>query len=313
MPSNEDRNDQPTRGSIQRQARRHRVLENAGKVLIAAGLLVLAFVAFEIFGTSYLQQRHQSALRSQIDPTHVASHIPADVASSEAPPVTVPTIAPPATGSPVAIILIPKIGLNQVVVEGTGTSQLELGPGHYAGTPLPGEQGNVAIAGHRTTWGRPFYDLNELADGDQILLSTSRGTFVYRVSSSQVVSPSDVSVLDPTSAPTLTLTTCSPRFSAAQRLVVTATLASTITSLALHLVGTGHASATVAHSTASGGGDTLGILGWGALCALLAAGAWISSKRIRKRWIAWVVVAPFFLVALFFFFDAISNSLPAGY
>ena len=99
------------------------------------------------------------------------------------------------------------------------------GPGHYTGTPLPGQVGNAAIAGHRTTYGHPFYNLDSVKVGDPIVLTTLQGIFVYDATKSVVVSPSDTTVLDNVIANQLTLTTCNPRFSASTRLVVQATLA----------------------------------------------------------------------------------------
>ena len=110
-------------------------------------------------------------------------------------------------------------------MEGVGEAQLEQGPGHYPGTSLPGEAGNVAIAGHRTTYAHPFYNLDALSPGDVIYILTAQGLFQYTVNGSQIVAPTNVSVLNTVPGKsTLTLTTCNPRYSAAQRLVVTANL-----------------------------------------------------------------------------------------
>ncbi len=92
-----------------------------------------------------------------------------------------PTIADPPVGSPVGTIQIPKINLAMTVVEGTDEAQLAMGPGHYPTTPLPGQAGNAAIAGHRTTYLHPFYSLDALAPGDLIYITTLQGTFLYRV------------------------------------------------------------------------------------------------------------------------------------
>jgi len=110
------------------------------------------------------------------------------------------------------------------VVEGTNTPDLRKGPGHYVGTPLPGQAGNAAIAGHRTTYGHPFYNLDSVKIGDPIVLTTLQGIFVYDATKSFVVSPSDSTVVDNVIANQLTLTTCNPRFSASTRLVVQAEL-----------------------------------------------------------------------------------------
>ena len=137
---------------------------------------------------------------------------------------TAPNVGDPPVGSAVGAIIIPKIGLSMIVVEGTGCAQLQAGPGHYPSTPLPGEAGNAAIAGHRTTYLHPFYNLNELVPGDPITIETVQGIFLYDVTSSMAVLPTDVAVVDATPTPTLTLTTCNPRYSASQRLVVHAAL-----------------------------------------------------------------------------------------
>ncbi|HEX2850805.1 MAG TPA: class E sortase [Acidimicrobiales bacterium] len=129
-------------------------------------------------------------------------------------------------GDALTRIQIPAIGVDTVVVEGTSASALRAGAGHYPGTPLPCEAGNVGIAGHRTTYGKPFNQLDRLKNGDVIILTTPIGTCTYEVSTEPfVVTPDDFSVVanDP-SVHMLTLTTCHPKGSAAKRLVVKATL-----------------------------------------------------------------------------------------
>ena len=112
-----------------------------------------------------------------------------------------------------------------MVVEGTTASALRAGAGHYPNTPLPCESGNVAIAGHRTTYGKPFHNLDLMRPGDDIILETPIGSCTYKVSKAPFpVSPDDGSVVAPTSQPSLTLTTCHPKGSAKQRLIVRAVL-----------------------------------------------------------------------------------------
>jgi len=128
------------------------------------------------------------------------------------------------TGDSLTRIKIPDIGVDVVVVEGTTPSALRAGAGHYATTALPCDIGNVSIAGHRTTFGKPFANLDRLKPGATIELETPVGGCVYQVSKDPfVVSPNDLSVLDASGDRTLTLTTCHPKGSAAQRLVVKAT------------------------------------------------------------------------------------------
>ena len=128
------------------------------------------------------------------------------------------------TGDSLTRIKIPALGLDAVVVEGITPSALRAGAGHYPQTPLPCEDGNVSIAGHRTTYGRPFADVDQLKAGDTIELTTPIGGCVYQVSRAPfVVAPSELSVIDPTPERSLTLTTCHPKGSAAQRLIIRAT------------------------------------------------------------------------------------------
>lgn len=127
------------------------------------------------------------------------------------------------TGDSLTRIRIPAIDVDAVVVEGTTPSALRAGAGHYPQTPLPCEDGNVSIAGHRTTYGKPFGNLDRLKPGDTIELSTPIGGCVYSISKAPYpVDPNDLSVLSATPDKTLTLTTCHPKGSAAQRLIVKA-------------------------------------------------------------------------------------------
>ena len=128
------------------------------------------------------------------------------------------------TGDALTRIKIPSIGVDVVVVEGTTQSALRAGAGHYPQTPLPCEAGNVGIAGHRTTYGKPFHNLDLLHPGDPIILETPVGKCTYKVVRTEIVLPTDTHVVDPTPVPMLTLTTCNPKGSAKQRLVVHAQL-----------------------------------------------------------------------------------------
>ncbi len=134
------------------------------------------------------------------------------------------------TGDSLTRIRIPSIDVNVVVVEGTTASALKAGAGHYPATALPCETGNVGIAGHRTTYGRPFHNLDRLKPGDEIILETPLGRCSYKVDRDPfVVAPTDLSVVDQTDTATLTLTTCEPKGSAARRLIVKATFQGAVT------------------------------------------------------------------------------------
>lgn len=126
-------------------------------------------------------------------------------------------------GDSLTRLKIPAIGVDVVVVEGTTQSALRAGAGHYPETPLPCAEGNVSIAGHRTTYGRPFNQLDELKPGDVIILETPVGDCTYEVSVDPfIVAPSATDVVANTADPRLTLTTCHPEGSARQRLIVQA-------------------------------------------------------------------------------------------
>lgn len=137
------------------------------------------------------------------------------------------------TGDALTRLKMPAIGIDVVVVEGTTASALRAGAGHYPSTPLPCEAGNVSIAGHRTTYGRPFHNVDRLGPGDVITLETPIGSCDYELREEPfVVQPEDVWVVDPTPEAVLTLTTCEPKGSAAKRLVVRADLVSVSASTA---------------------------------------------------------------------------------
>src|SRR5262245_26252901 len=170
----------------------------AGRILIALGVLLLGFVAYQLWGTAIQHDRAQADLEKEFSaqlgttvpgPTTATTVTVGPPSTETATPTTVPTTPPPTApprpvfteGDPVARLEIPRIGVNEIVVAGVGVDDLKKGPGHYPQTPLPGEPGNAAIAGHRTTYGAPFLDIDNLQPGDQIMATTYAGRFVYQV------------------------------------------------------------------------------------------------------------------------------------
>jgi sortase A len=126
----------------------------------------------------------------------------------------------PLKGDAIARIEIPAIGVDEYVVEGTDTGDLRKGPGHYPDTPLPGEPGTSAIAGHRTTYGAPFRNIDDLKPGQVIRVDMPDGTFIYRVEEVKIVDDQDLSVLEPVGHKRLMLSACHPLYSAAERVIV---------------------------------------------------------------------------------------------
>jgi sortase A len=112
------------------------------------------------------------------------------------------------------------------LLEGIRLSTLDTGPGHWPGTAMPGEIGNVVVAGHRTSHGAEFRNIDDLAVGDPVVFDTSTGSWTYRVTGTQIVYPDALWIVDPTDTPTATLFACHPPGSTRQRIVVTLELAS---------------------------------------------------------------------------------------
>jgi sortase A len=215
------------------------VVGGIGKVLIVTGVLMFAFVAYQLWGTGIEYAQAQNELDDQFEELlagTVATTAPpttAETATTVAGEPPAPTTTAPAAplptfeeGDALARIEMPTIGLDAKVVAGVNPEDLKKGPGHYPGTPMPGQFGNSAIAGHRTTYGQPFYRLDEVVPGDEIVITTVQGRFVYRATGSEVVEPgaSHVVATEDPEVATLTLTTCTPRYTANQRLVVYADL-----------------------------------------------------------------------------------------
>jgi len=301
-----------------------RLVAGVGRTLIAIGLLILLFVAYELWGTGFAEARSQRALRHQFQGAAPTSPAQRTEPTTVGPPTTLdPASAPPPVpdGDAVARMKIPRLKLDKIVVEGVALDDLKRGPGHYPGTPLPGQPGNAAIAGHRTTYGAPFFDLDSLKPDDEILVTTRQGSFEYRVRASRVVSPDEVQVLDASPDNRLTLTTCNPRFSASQRLVVVSQLIGTAAAspppsqqppAAVAPAGPAPAASRPRAGLSGASAARFPALGWGVAAGAVWLGAWVLG-RLWRRWPAYALGTPAFLVLLFLFFENFSRLLPANY
>ena len=205
------------------------LLRGVGQTLMTFGVVILLFCVYELWVTGLVTAREQERLSD-------------DLRASWAEPVERPQPGEPEPTVPVsldlgqgfAVLHVPALEDYDpwVVVEGTSVEALKNGPGHIPGTALPGELGNVVISGHRTTYGAPFERFDDLTPGSQVVLETRDGWFTYTVQDKSVVSPSAVEVTYPVpGAPDaeprerlLTLTTCHPKYSARQRLILRAEL-----------------------------------------------------------------------------------------
>jgi sortase A len=212
-----------------------RYVQILGWSLIWSGVFVFGYLGWQLFGTDLVnagvQTEAQSELDEAFDDVRVSPPGFEEVDSSEfleggAVPPAVPntvelhTEEAPDTGAAFAFLRIPKIGVDQVLFEGTDPTTLKSGPGHMEGTPLPGQVGNAVVSGHRTTYGRPFFDFDLLEIGDTLEVESVIGTHTYVVREIQIVPPTAIWVTDPRAGGWLTLTTCNPKFSARERLVV---------------------------------------------------------------------------------------------
>lgn len=400
-------------------------MAGTGRILITLGLLILAFVAYQLWGTGVLQARAQNELEGEFDDLQAAlESAPTTVTTAETTSPTSDPVAGTSTttapieeldptvdvpdnqgergavidlsglpqfnlGDPLGRITIERAGVDQFFVVGVGRDELKKGPGHYPGTPFPGSEGVAAIAGHRTTYGQPFYDLdavrvrddpdNDREDGrgDTIVTETLAGTHVYEVIAKRVVNPNETWVaapvdapIDPSSSQTvhnwsqsyaaqqqlwhprlepdelpqldpdgayLVLTTCNPRYSAAQRLVVFAELVvderddvQGDEAVVVALPGAEEGSESEvepvtfadlpefedAESFEEGlGGDRASLppaLGWGLVVAAVGLLWWWAFRHWRNpaTWFAGVLP---FVVVLFFCYVYVERLLPSGY
>ena len=266
----------------------------AGAVFVGLGAVVALFLAFQFFATQLVYDRSQSLLRQQLQSL---------VASKEA----TSTTWIPSDGQPIGVLMIPKIGLSTVVVQGSSAAMTEKGPGHLRGTALPGRFGNSVFLGRRSTYGAPFERLDELRPFDTIEVATGAGAFTYLVATVAVVRPGEADVVGPSDDSRLTLITSSPRYLTTGRLVVTAVLKTKPAEAP--------ATGTVMIVPTELGlqGDTGGVGGvllWGELAAVSLIGALWLKRRVSWR-VAWLLGTPLVIALLWAAFRAADRFFPA--
>ena len=209
-------------------ARSWRAVGVLGEILIAFGVLLLLFVAYQLWWTNVTATRAADSAASQLRDSW-AQPAPGDGRSPD------DQYQEPDLGQAFALMYIPRLSdkvWGTPVVEGVQAADLAQGIGHYPGTAMPGEVGNFAVAAHRATNGEPFRDVDRLRAGDRVYVETSAAWFVYELDRDELVAPDDVWVIGPVpgrkaATPTeslITLTTCHPRWGHAQRWVWWGTL-----------------------------------------------------------------------------------------
>ena len=308
-----------------------RLLGFVGRTLIVAGLFILGFVAYQLWGTSLEEGRNQGDLTTSLARSADGGEVDIDAATvdvdgltkalAKVDPATAPALPPPAEGEPVGVIEIPRIDLQRVIVDGVSKADLKKGPGHYPGTPLPGQAGNSGIAGHRTTYGAPFNRIDELLPGDKIAITTAQGRFEYTVipapgsdEAAYVVSPTDVSVLADKGDNRITLTACHPKYSAKQRIIVNAVLDTEPAATSPLSAATREAATKASSQFDEGlGGEQSALPTAVAFAAgALAVGllAWFLGSR-WKRWPVYLVATPLVLILVWCSYVYLDRYLPA--
>jgi sortase A len=305
-----------------------RGIAGVGRALITLGLLILLFVAYQLWGTGVFTARAQTELKqdfAELEERYGHTDDPVVTPTTSDPTSTttqtLPTEQPPipAEGEVAGLITIKAVGIEgKAFVEGTSRDDLKKGPGHYLGTPMPGHLGNAAIAGHRTTYGAPFNRLDELENGDKITVLTVQGAFTYEVFEQLTVKPTDTYVVDPPPSPLeawLTLTTCTPKGSASRRLVIHAKIVldeSDVPSVAPPTT-TRQPRDTALAEGLDGQRKSLGPTKlWAALVLLVGLAWWWAFRRWRHPLTFSMGVVPFVLV-LVPFYVYLERALPAGY
>lgn len=347
----------------------YKLLGHVGRVLMTAGVLLLAFVAYQLWGTRVYTDAAQARLEEHFradlqkaagglragrsgdrrEREGVEDGMSRGAGEVDDPRLTAPEGFPAGSvasliagvrgGDPLGRIDIPEIDSDWIFVEGVDLAWLRDGPGHFPGTSLPGQRGNAALAGHRTTYGAPFHRIDELKPGDLVRVTTLQGRFTYRVLPLSVVAertpplrdrvgpadadrgwfvvrPDEVWILDDYGDSRLTLMACHPKYSARQRIVVVAEL----TDEPAETVSTRVEADVTADVLLSGeldllAGDrtaTLPALAWGAAAGSVWLMAWAVARRLHK-WLTYAICFPAFAACTFVCFTYVERLLPAGY
>ncbi len=322
-------------------ARRRRI----GTWITGFGLLLCGFLAFSLLITDVIQDRAQTLLRpclkarmeaeATILGTSASGGATQEGSSLDAFGDTAPTggqtaaetadgerfdclqdtlagsVDEPKLGQPLALIKIPKLGVEQVVVEGTSQKQLADGPGHYRGSSLPGQLGNVVIAGRRATYGAPFERIGELNKGDVISVDTGLGRYDYRVAEVGLIKPGQNDVISEDGTNRLTLITANSPYKASGRLAVIARLPRSDGSTAAPLLN--RTNLELPNAELGLDRDTTAwapVVIWGQLLFL----AWFFRRRLASWWspaASWMVMVPISLALGLLWFESLSRLLPS--
>jgi sortase A len=255
------------------------------------GVVLVLFLAYEYAVSGVVERQQQVALLSQLRDRFATPGF-------DSPNQPIPS-------GPVALLEIPRLGLRQVVVEGSSPADLQRGPGHYPASALPGEYGNSVILGHRTVDGGPFSALDSLRPGDQLVAVTGQGRFAYRVTRVGRVDAGGSDVIGPVAGSRLTLLT-SQSASSSDRLAVVATLEGRPVAVPRR------APVTAAPDELGTSGDLLALfeaIGWAQILLLVVLLGVVVFRRWPAR-AAYLVAVPPVLVLLLLIFQNLDRALP---
>jgi sortase A len=272
------------------------IMRLTGLALVGVGVLIVLFLVYLFAFTPLTASRNQQRLTESLvgQPKTVYSLVAGRV---------------PAEGDAVAVLDIPSLHLQQVIVAGTSAADLMKGPGLMPGTALPGSLGNSVIAGRRVTFGAPFGSLSQLRTGDKIHVADGIGKFTYRVTRTRVVGAGQRDVVDPTPDNRLTLITSNSSVIASGRLAVQATLIGrpvrvpsdlvTVPSFELGLIG----------DPVAGG---LAVM-WSFLTLIVLVGAGLALWRWRHPSLVYLFAAPVVIACGLFACESVARALPATF
>jgi sortase A len=319
-----------------------RTLGGLGRTLISAGVLLLLFVVYQLWGTGVRTEAAQNALRDDFQSRkaelHQISGAPSTTPGATGAASTAASVPPPRIGEPIGVMRIPKLEAEFTVVEGVDLANLARGPGHFPSTPLPGQAGNSAIAGHRVTHSAPFNRIDELVAGDKIEVETFQGAFTYEVVPGgnvdpqspvghRIITPYQTEILNQVPGQnTLTLMACHPKYDLKERIVVVGRLVQPPAPDTPRAdpgdPGQPLPSERDALPDAMLVGGDSGAVGpamlWSALAGLVWLGAWVLARPWPswthwQRWAVFAGSAVIFGLPLYLAFEAINDLLPAGY
>jgi sortase A len=306
-----------------------RTLGIVGRLMVAAGVVLLLFVAYQLWGTGLQTRAAQADLRQNFgaELEQVETLPPTDPGRQAAAAASLSSLT---TGDAVGRLEIPSIGVDYIVSEGVDLATLESGPGHFPQTPLPGQPGNAAIAGHRATYDAPFNLLDELSPGDEVTVTTVQGTFNYEVLPQPsaapggagdplgyyLVAPTAVEILDDKGDNRITLMGCHPRYGSTQRIVVEARLTGTTAPPTPTPTSTGTSAVVddMADTELLRGdsGSWVPVAAWSAAVLALCAVAVVLARRWNP-WVVYVLATPVVGVVLFQAFGAVAELSPVAY